>query len=640
MIEHDDNGPVSPLKTLFEAISERVDAAFRDEQPQHCDVCTAGEAHEQRGRGKVGKWEERVSYHRRKVPLMPQHTHQPNMQIPLPTSGTRLARPEQPSGTHRDQAPEAPRILDAVEDQTGERRIRYGTLRRSKWISVRELCLSEKDVFAHLASAGFPYLTPKAKNEFKTIIQSHSTYRPGIVASRPGWLQGCYIFGDGSVETPDHAAGDDMIIAFETDPKFSPRETLWDWKHVVGPLVSRQPTLMFVLAFAFVGPLMAFVSRHYLNAQLEIVGRGETGKSTAGLLAASVWAGNPGSETGGAESWDLTLNAIDGQKQRHSDNLLVLDELNLAGSDERQQKQMLQKAVFKLASSGQKRRYGDVGALEQTTLAVMSTTNASLLSLVNASGDIGGAIESRLISITIPEDAPFGVFASIPEGFDSSREAIEALRRSIDANYGAAGRMFVRKLVREAARDETKLRAEIERSFQKFDDFVREEGVRSPARIEKAFALTYAAASLAREWNILPKDWHPLKAIRETYKSVSAYPASSVPDRRVNALQRIHEYCEVHKASLIKVNELGRPLDETAFDNAAGFIRDTKEGRSLLVPSKRFKAAFPDHISLMNELRQIGLAQTEGGSQPKLTIKAPKAICQTGRVYCISLNMA
>jgi hypothetical protein len=40
----------------------------------------------------------------------------------------------------------------------------------------------------------------------------------------------------------------------------------------------------------------------------------------------------------------------------------------------------------------------------------------------------------------------------------------------------------------------------------------------------------------------------------------------------------------------------------------------------------------------MRELRRVGLARTEGGEQPKLTIKAPSAICGTGRVYCVVIE--
>jgi hypothetical protein len=43
---------------------------------------------------------------------------------------------------------------------------------------------------------------------------------------------------------------------------------------------------------------------------------------------------------------------------------------------------------------------------------------------------------------------------------------------------------------------------------------------------------------------------------------------------------------------------------------------------------------------MVRELRRAGLARTEGGEQPKLTIKAPGAICRTGWVYCVVIGRA
>ena len=59
-----------------------------------------------------------------------------------------------------------------------------------------------------------------------------------------------------------------------------------------------------------------------------------------------------------------------------------------------------------------------------------------------------------------------------------------------------------------------------------------------------------------------------------------------------------------------------------------------------LVPAARFQREFPAHVAVMRELRGARLAQTEGGEQPKLTIKAPSAICRTGRVYCVVIGPA
>lgn len=47
-----------------------------------------------------------------------------------------------------------PSILDAVVDQDGEHWVRYGTMTRSSWFTLRELVCDEKAVFGRLAGAG------------------------------------------------------------------------------------------------------------------------------------------------------------------------------------------------------------------------------------------------------------------------------------------------------------------------------------------------------------------------------------------------------------------------------------------------------------------------------------------------------
>ena len=59
-----------------------------------------------------------------------------------------------------------------------------------------------------------------------------------------------------------------------------------------------------------------------------------------------------------------------------------------------------------------------------------------------------------------------------------------------------------------------------------------------------------------------------------------------------------------------------------------------------LVPAARFQREFPDHVGMMRELRGAGLARTEGGDQPKLTIKVPSAIRRTGCVYWVVIDTA
>ena len=94
------------------------------------------------------------------------------------------------------------------------------------------------------------------------------------------------------------------------------------------------------------------------------------------------------------------------------------------------------------------------------------------------------------------------------------------------------------------------------------------------------------------------------------------------------------------RKNLISVGDLTRPLAAAAFEKATGFLREQAGRTELLVPAARFQREFPDHVAVMRELRAAGLARTEGGEQPKLTIKASSAICRTGRVYCIAIGNA
>jgi hypothetical protein len=384
--------------------------------------------------------------------------------------------------------------MDAVLDQHGGRWIRYGSRDRSVWFNAADLISAGNTVFERLSTVGVLCLTRPSQDRIKREVEAHTTYRAALVASRPGWLDGHYVFGDGTVAVPP---GDEreVIIAFEGDQKFTPQGSLADWQVSIGPLVTDQPLTLFALAFAFVGPLLRFAPAGYTNPLVELVGPPECGKSTLGVLAASVWAGNPDSDSGGGESWDLTENALDDQKRRHRDNFLLQDEGNLAGASARERKEFFQKAVFKLAATGEKRRFGDEGALDQTRLAVLSTANTPIRDLVEGSEDVRGALQSRIVTLQIRDDRPYGVLASIPAGCATSRRAIEWLRAATDENYGVAGRAFMERLVEAAATDEEQLRRIIARGL---DSYLRRGGeAGGSARVGKCFALVALAWALA-----------------------------------------------------------------------------------------------------------------------------------------------
>jgi len=111
----------------------------------------------------------------------------------------------------------------------------------------------------------------------------------------------------------------------------------------------------------------------------------------------------------------------------------------------------------------------------------------------------------------------------------------------------------------------------------------------------------------------------------------------NVPRR---ALEAALSYVARERKNLIAVGDLNEPLSSAAFAKAAGFLREQAGCTELLVPTAWFQGEFANHRAMMRELRGAGLAKTEGGEQPKLTIKVPSAICWTGRVYCVVISPA
>jgi hypothetical protein len=85
------------------------------------------------------------------------------------------------------------------------------------------------------------------------------------------------------------------------------------------------------------------------------------------------------------------------------------------------------------------------------------------------------------------------------------------------------------------------------------------------------------------------------------------------------------------------VSAIETPFSAERFQKATGFLRRVEDRQQILIPSEQFQREFANYLSLAKDLRSQNLSVTESGKQPKLTIKVPKQICASGRVYCIWL---
>lgn len=541
--------------------------------------------------------------------------------------GTRRAKSEVRK-PHGESA--SPALRDAVRDQHDKLWVRYGTRYRSLWIAVSDF--ARPDIYGRLSDVDPRLIEPVAQRALRSKIAGSTTFRPALVAASPGWIDGHFVFGDGAVISPA-ANAHEVVVTFEPYSKFAPRGTLRGWQHAVGRVAADQSLALFTLSLAFVGPLLPFVPPDYLSPLFELVGGQGTGKTTLGLLAASVWAGNPDSRTGGGETWDLTPNRFDDLKLSHRQVLLLLDEGNLAGDTVEARRKLIHQAVFGLTNSGARQRMGDPPAKPHAQLAVLSTSNRPLSDLVEGSSAERGAMHERMITIPISKARPNGVLDHVPPGYAGAAQAIEDLRAAADAEWGTAGQAFVRQLQLNLARNEDRLRTILARGLTHHRE--RLSAVTDIPRVQKSLALTTVAGLLARRWGILPEMWgSPETAIRAVAAEALGDKTTARPDRTAE----VRAYADRHRLLLIEVADLDVPLGRKEFEASAGFLRRCEGRTELLIPARRFQSEFPDHEPIMRALREAGQARTERGRKPKLNIKTPRAICEEGRVYCLRLD--
>lgn len=282
----------------------------------------------------------------------------------------------------------------------------------------------------------------------------------------------------------------------------------------------------------------------------------------------------------------------------------------LIGANSREQGQLLHKAVFRIAASGGRRRWDGNGPVHTTRVALLSTSNEPLRSLIQTSRSVAAAINSRVVTIPIDEGREFGAFDSLPGACADIKEASKRLRLACSKNYGRAGRHFVKKLVRAAFTDEAALVSKIERYTAEFiealDRHERMNG--SSERVRQAFAITYAAGRLARQWKLIPHKWGSLKVnLQDVYATVQGKLDNKQAGQ--SALKTIRDYVRRNKDDLIHMETLPRPLKYKRFKQSAGFLLEREGRRDVLIPTERFKSEFEDHRGLMTELRSVGLAK-------------------------------
>jgi len=209
------------------------------------------------------------------------------------------------------------------------------------------------------------------------------------------------------------------------------------WRDEISVMCKGNPLLMLACSAALAGPLLRLVGVEYGAAIFHLVGASSTGKSTACMVAGSVY--------GGPEyvsSWRATDNGLEGVATSRNDAVLCLDDVSQC--DPRKAGQI---AYMIGNGQGKQRMTAEVltrEPLRWRLMAVSSGEHSLEAELRKAGGQINAGQEVRMLTIPVVER--YGLFDNL-HGFDSGAKLSDHLKASCGKHYGTAGPAFIASLL-------------------------------------------------------------------------------------------------------------------------------------------------------------------------------------------------
>lgn len=463
-----------------------------------------------------------------------------------------------------------------------------------EWAMPMELLQGDgNELRAYLAAGGAEIATNgKARNLFNSYLQLWPVQARARCTQRPGWHNGAYVM-------PDQVIGDDSEkVVFQNispvEPAFSVSGSVEAWRDNVACLAEGNSRVVFAISAAFAAPLAALVNIE--GGGFHFRGGSSTGKTTALIVAGSVW-GGPSFR----RSWRATGNGLEGVAALHNDNLLALDELSEIDPRE------AGKAAYMLANGQGKTRSDKKGGAREIAkfrVVFLSSGEESLSALIaKAEMRSNAGQELRMADIEAEAGSGMGMFENIHGMASPGTFAVE-IKSNAEKYHGAAGVEFLRQVVKH--------RAPIaERLVDGIRQFVEELNIPSRAaqagRVARRFALVAAAGEAATALGLT--GWPEGEADRAAKKCFSSWLANyggHVNREENTVLQQVKAFFEAHESS--RFEQLGGN-DGQKVINRVGFWRYRGDNKEYLVLPEAFKNEICkglDHRSALKVLERRG----------------------------------
>lgn len=475
-------------------------------------------------------------------------------------------------------------------------------------ISALALVHSFTKLSEALIPLGIFLISPAQRAAARQKLEEAPVSHEIVVATRAGYeavtQPRFYAFGDGTVVGDGQALN---VLHEGRNLRFKAIGSFSRYEKVLSPVLRDQPIPILVFFFSLTPILQPFAKDAgvlVINTILELSGKGSRYKSSlTNFVAGSVWGGSS-EPLGFADPWNLTAAKAEQIFRDQNNALVVLDEATAAGGSSKERGHLIANVAHRLASGKVRGRMDS--ASEPFSAMVLSSSNESLMSILDYAPEVKAALEVRLVTIEVPS-RDTGVFEAVPEGYATVSEAMEDVFKLTAQHRGKLAKRFVRKVLRWNRRDHDGFLRALRVAI---DEFMAGVGLDSPeadpaeARRAKPFALSYAAAVLAFKMGVLNKKrWGSVRrTLRHAWLRYGRLSATG------SAPSALRSFLADQSNQLVQIRAGSRPeVPNADFKKIAGFIYSGKRRQlCLAMTAQMVNRHFGYDAAKLKQLRREG----------------------------------